>query len=106
MRFIEFISTLVLVCAAAVLLLGSGALAMPQQVIGNGADRVTQNIQNDSAPNISYNEDSSNTSALNWSGYVATDGTYTSVSGSWTVPTVTNASGDVADATWVGIGGV
>jgi Peptidase A4 family len=41
----------------------------------------------------------------NWSGYNATGGAFTSVSGNWTVPQVgTVASG--ADATWVGIGGV
>lgn len=42
----------------------------------------------------------------NWSGYAATGGTYTAVSGSWTVPQVTAASVSGADATWVGIGGV
>ena len=41
----------------------------------------------------------------NWSGYVATGGTYTSVTGTWIVPQVgTTTTG--ADATWVGIGGV
>lgn len=50
----------------------------------------------------------SDTTALNWAGYIATGGTYTSVSGSWVVPSVTtsDATADVADATWVGIGGV
>ncbi len=42
----------------------------------------------------------------NWSGYAATGGIFTAVSGSWTVPTVTATSGSSADATWVGIGGV
>jgi hypothetical protein len=44
----------------------------------------------------------------NWSGYVASGGTFTAVSGTWTVPTVSpSASGTSAraDATWVGIGG-
>ncbi len=41
----------------------------------------------------------------NWSGYVATGGTYTSVTGSWYVPQV-GATTTGADATWVGIGGV
>lgn len=41
----------------------------------------------------------------NWSGYVASGGTFTSVTGTWTVPQVaTTTTG--ADATWVGIGGV
>jgi hypothetical protein len=44
--------------------------------------------------------------ALNWAGYVSDSGTYTSVSGSWVIPTVANQDGSSADATWVGIGGV
>ncbi len=42
----------------------------------------------------------------NWSGYAATGGTYTAVSGSWTVPEFTPDSPAGADAAWVGIGGV
>lgn len=40
----------------------------------------------------------------NWSGYVATGGTFTSISGSWTIaqPSTTTVG---IDATWVGIGG-
>ena len=41
----------------------------------------------------------------NWSGYVASSGTYTSVTGTWIVPQV-GATTTGADATWVGIGGV
>jgi hypothetical protein len=41
----------------------------------------------------------------NWSGYSATGGSFTSVTGTWTVPTV-SALIDGADATWVGIGGI
>lgn len=40
----------------------------------------------------------------NWSGYVASGGTFTGVTATWTVPTVT-PTGTSADATWVGIGG-
>jgi len=44
-------------------------------------------------------------SSSNWSGYAADGGPFTSVTATWTVPTVSaNASG--ADATWVGIGGL
>jgi len=42
----------------------------------------------------------------NWSGYSATGGTYTAVSGTWTVPQFTPDSPAGADAAWVGIGGV
>ena len=49
----------------------------------------------------------SSSDSLNWAGYTATAGSsYTSVSGSWIVPTVQNGSVGRADATWVGIGGV
>jgi hypothetical protein len=43
----------------------------------------------------------------NWSGYVASGGTFTAVSGTWTIPTVSASTGTGmrADATWVGIGG-
>lgn len=44
-------------------------------------------------------------SSSNWSGYAASGGTFTSVTGTWTVPTV-SASSAGADATWVGIGGL
>ncbi|MGE5392438.1 MAG: G1 family glutamic endopeptidase [Candidatus Saccharibacteria bacterium] len=47
--------------------------------------------------------------SLNWAGYAATGGTYTAVSGSWTVPKVTaDTAGNYlsADTAWVGIGGV
>jgi hypothetical protein len=41
----------------------------------------------------------------NWSGYAASGGKFTSVTATWTVPTVSAASAG-ADATWVGIGGL
>ena len=44
-------------------------------------------------------------SSSNWSGYAASGGTFTSVTATWTVPTV-SATSPGADATWVGIGGL
>lgn len=41
----------------------------------------------------------------NWSGYAASGGKFTSVTGTWIVPTVTGGIAG-ADATWVGIGGI
>ena len=41
----------------------------------------------------------------NWSGYVASGGSFTAVSASWVVPQV-SATSTGADATWVGIGGL
>lgn len=47
-------------------------------------------------------------SSRNWAGYSATNGTYTGVSGTWTIPHIqpTRSGQDEADATWVGIGGL
>jgi hypothetical protein len=48
---------------------------------------------------------SQNTSS-NWSGYAAGSGTYTAVSGTWTVPQAPLNGSFGASAAWVGIGGV
>lgn len=52
------------------------------------------------------NAAAANTTSHNWSGYTATDGTFTSVMGMWTVPSVSSNGQLAADAIWVGIGGI
>jgi hypothetical protein len=42
----------------------------------------------------------------NWSGYTATEGGYTGVQATWTVPDIGLSSAAGIDAAWVGIGGV
>jgi len=42
----------------------------------------------------------------NWSGYAATGGSYTAVTGTWTVPQLAPTGAPGVGATWVGIGGV
>jgi hypothetical protein len=42
----------------------------------------------------------------NWSGYATTDGKFTSVNGTWTVPQIQPTGAAGVGATWVGIGGV
>jgi Peptidase A4 family len=42
----------------------------------------------------------------NWAGYAASGGSFTAVSGTWPVPSVSAGRTAAADATWVGIGGV
>lgn len=42
----------------------------------------------------------------NWSGYATTSGTFTAVTGTWTVPQSRSLGSLAAGATWVGIGGV
>lgn len=49
--------------------------------------------------------DNQNTSH-NWSGYAATGGTFTEVTGTWTVPQFSADNSPGIDAAWVGIGGV
>jgi hypothetical protein len=45
--------------------------------------------------------------STNWSGYMASEGDYTAISGSWNIPTATDSSSaTAADAAWIGIGGV
>ncbi|HEV3244950.1 MAG TPA: G1 family glutamic endopeptidase, partial [Candidatus Paceibacterota bacterium] len=104
---LRFMALAVLSGALAALVLGGWAFAqnipLPAPLPNTGPAPAT-NTAPDSALAPAG---SSNTNALNWAGYVATGGTYTSVSGTWTVPKVQDGTtGDVADATWVGIGGV
>ncbi|HEX5414776.1 MAG TPA: G1 family glutamic endopeptidase [Chloroflexota bacterium] len=42
----------------------------------------------------------------NWSGYAATGGNFTAVSGTWTVPQTSSSESYASGAAWVGIGGV
>jgi len=61
-------------------------------------------------PTPTGSQSSGNTSSYtstNWSGYLATGGSYTAISSSWVVPSATgNGSSTTGDGTWVGIGGV
>jgi hypothetical protein len=43
--------------------------------------------------------------SYNWAGYAVHTGTYTSVSGNWTVPTIQTGSPSGYSSAWVGIGG-
>ena len=57
------------------------------------------------APTVPGIPDNDNTSH-NWSGYAATGGRYTAVTGTWTVPEFKPDGAFGIDAAWVGIGGV
>jgi len=59
------------------------------------------------AGNGASNSSVSADTSLNWAGYVASSGTFTSVSAAWTIPHATSTNNNLsADATWVGIGGI
>jgi hypothetical protein len=90
-------------------------------VLDNGAWKIRSDVHPDQAqlpgepdPNASIPPpvlpfpgipDSQNTSH-NWSGYTATGGTFTGVSGTWNVPDFSPEGTFGVDAAWVGIGGV
>ncbi len=108
---------------------------VPLEVISNSAPPVSQNIVSTPVPvnapvpgsNVSNlvttspSTSSSTTSSsnsfstgsnisytsTNWAGYMSSGEEYTTISGSWVVPSVSGVSGQTSsDASWIGIGGV
>lgn len=75
-------------------------LGLLVQVVPILAQQMTAQQVTDPASHVGRGLNQSN----NWAGYIATGGTFTSVSGSWIVPQV-NTTGTSSDVTWVGIGG-
>lgn len=86
-----------LVIGLSSLLLSIGSGILPQSVTQRISQVVPHVVQ---VPNPDANI------SRNWSGYTAANGTFTGVSGTWTVPKVDGGTNYGADATWVGIGGV
>jgi hypothetical protein len=82
-----------------------GAFVIPYFAEASTYVPVTTVANLTNAPDAPNSSISANLSQ-NWSGYVADTGTYTNVTGTWTVPTVPASNSAEADATWVGIGGV
>ena len=80
------------ICGA---LVGVLAIAAALSATAGGA---TPSIKNDRLHRIT------NSTSTNWSGYAVTGGRYTSVSSSWTVPSVT-CSGTAYSSFWVGLDG-
>lgn len=80
---------------------GSGIWRSLSSAIGSATTPTTSSP----TPSVSTAASNSN-SSINWAGYQSSGGTYTSVSGSWRVPSVTSSDSTAADAAWIGIGGV
>jgi len=81
--------------------------AQPPQGLGSGGSAgVTSQASTCGAGSTGGFADSTSIrqESINWAGYLATGGNYTSVSGAWTIPSFSGNVGNV-DATWVGIGG-
>jgi Peptidase A4 family len=97
--------------------IGAGQQSVIVERSGGGQASATQTsgAQGGEAPPALNVPAAANTS-YNWAGYVATARApaaigqtakqFTSVSGTWTIPTVAPATSTQADTTWVGIGGV
>lgn len=82
-------------------------ITLPFGGLGSGWTVTTSQAQPPTATNpTAVNSDVGSNLSYNWAGYQATGGTFTGVSGTWTVPSVPSANSTEADATWVGIGGV
>jgi hypothetical protein len=56
-------------------------------------------------PSNSSGQATVSATSANWSGYVATSGTYTGVSGTFVMPELSYSATLASNATWVGIGG-
>jgi hypothetical protein len=64
-------------------------------------------VQSAAAQAVAPNSPVGANTSLNWSGYVASSGTFTSVGASWAIPEASSSNSQLsADATWVGIGGL
>ncbi len=74
-------------------------------LIGHIAPNIIQGITVNQETGQPANIGSGYSMSHNWAGYIASDGTFTSVKGSWTIPQVSSTSTS-ADATWIGIGGI
>jgi len=84
------------------------ALTRQFNIPPSSAFKTNNHNNSNPTPNTTYPTTTSN-STINWAGYVATNGQFSGISGSWTMPNVSansNASELSADATWIGIGGV
>ncbi len=85
-----------------VLVLIAGLVGLGQRFVGleQLAKLATSQVASSGLPG------GENSESRNWAGYAATGGSYTAVSGTWTVPQFSPDSPVGTDATWVGIGGV
>jgi len=91
------LGALLVVVAVGGLLLGVQAFVGFDQ-LARWAESVTSNAR--------QRPGSGSPESRNWAGYAATGGTFTAVSGTWSVPEFAPDSPAGADAIWVGVGGV
>lgn len=83
--------------------LGFGPESTPVQAVAN-APRIALRPPAQGHGGVSTNG-TYGWASSNWSGYAITGGPYTSITGQWTVPTVTKTKGNTYSSTWIGIDG-
>jgi hypothetical protein len=94
---------------AAVTGVAIGALAVPAVAAPSAAaTKAGSQVAGTASPDlvgpaVRIPGDTSN--SINWAGYVAQGGTFTSVSGTWVAPSVTCTSGAQQSAFWIGLDG-
>jgi hypothetical protein len=86
---------------------GQANIISTDRIVGFPQHTITANATTNPATlTVTAPAPSSPTASLNWSGYVDSGATFSAVNGSWIVPTVTCAQGEVAySAHWIGIDG-
>lgn len=100
-----FIATPLVIGLALVAVFTSGLFAPPS---ASAAIHPATAVRAHSVPRIHLRDGhgGGNSTSSNWSGYATTGGRYTSVSGSWTEPSVSCSAGQTAYSSfWVGIDG-
>jgi hypothetical protein len=102
LRLVAAITLVVLMDTALVLVPGTVAGAAPAHHRGAGARAPMQPTPPGGVPTWSPADTVAST---NWSGYAATDATFSSVSASWAVPAVSCTSGAQYSSAWVGLDG-
>lgn len=81
------------------------ALLLFSPTVAGARQRTIRNLPRVVAPHALQSARNAGWQSENWSGYAITGGTYTSVTGTWTVPTVTPSPTDAYSSSWVGIDG-
>ena len=94
--------------AASTIKSDTSKLSIPniESLFPSGSGNSTSGSSTNQPPSTQTSSASISDTTPNWAGYAATSGSYSGISGSWTVPSASGSGETTADATWIGIGGV
>lgn len=91
-------------CTAGLMAALASVLLLLPAAAGSGQATI-RNLPRVVPPNAPHATGNLGWESENWSGYAVTGGTYTAVTGTWTVPTVQPTPTDAYSSSWVGIDG-